>query len=173
MTRPIAQVNVNTAEVIATIGTLRKHMVQKQRIIGHQHPRLVTEGRDQGSVAFPDAAVKFYLDADAVVRARRRAEQLREAGKPADETALLQQIIDRDRNDSAREDGPLICPPGAHTVDTSDLSLEDVLDTLEEEVDQVHQLTFRKSSLKNMAHRCEWKSTSIHRALETSSLVEI
>ncbi|MAY73555.1 MAG: cytidylate kinase, partial [Phycisphaerae bacterium] len=44
---------------VAAIGTLRKHLVQKQRIIGHQHPRLVTEGRDQGSVAFPDAEIKF------------------------------------------------------------------------------------------------------------------
>jgi len=116
---------------VAAVRTIRRHMVQKQRIIGHQHPRLVTEGRDQGSVVFPDAAVKFYLDADPAVRARRRAEQLRESGKPADETILLDQIIERDRIDSSREDGPLVCPPGAHTVDTSELTLDDVLDTLE------------------------------------------
>ena len=115
---------------IATIGTLRKHMVQKQRIIGHQHPRLVTEGRDQGSVAFPDAAVKFYLDADPAVRAARRAEQLREAGHTVDEAELLQSIIDRDNSDSTRADGPLICPDDAIRVDTSELDIDGVVETL-------------------------------------------
>ena len=108
---------------IATIGTLRKHMVQKQRIIGHQ-------GRDQGSVAFPDAAVKFYLDADPAVRAARRAEQLREAGHTVDEAELLQAIIARDNSDSSRADGPLICPDDAIRVDTSELDIEGVVETL-------------------------------------------
>ena len=118
--------------MVAAVRTIRKHMVQKQRIIGHQHPRLVTEGRDQGSVVFPDAAVKFYLDAEPAVRAKRRADQLRDAGKPADEAELLQQIIDRDKVDSSRADGPLSCPPDAETIDTSDLSLDAVIDTLED-----------------------------------------
>ena len=116
---------------IAAIGPLRKHMVQKQRIIGHQHPRLVTEGRDQGSVAFPDAQVKFYLDADAAIRAARRAEQLRDKGTEIDERKLLQEIIERDRKDSSRTDGPLIRPEGALVVDTSPLSLDQVVEHLE------------------------------------------
>lgn len=115
---------------IATIGTLRKHMVQKQRIIGHQHPRLVTEGRDQGSVAFPDAAVKFYLDADPKVRAARRADQLREAGHIVDDAEMLESIIERDRIDSSRADGPLVCPDDAIRVDTSELDIEGVVETL-------------------------------------------
>jgi cytidylate kinase len=116
---------------VAAIRTIRKHMVQKQRIIGHQHPRLVTEGRDQGSVVFPDAAVKFYLDATPDVRAKRRADQFRAAGKPADEQALFAAIIERDRTDSSRADGPLICPDDAERIDTSDLTLEDVVRKLE------------------------------------------
>jgi cytidylate kinase len=119
---------------IAAIGTLRKHMVQKQRIIGHQHPRLVTEGRDQGSVAFPDAAVKFYLDADPTVRAGRRAAQYREKGREIDEIQLLRDIIERDRLDSSRADGPLVCPNDAIRIDTSSLTIDEVIDVLHSHV---------------------------------------
>lgn len=120
--------------IVAAIGALREHMVRKQRLIGQQHPRLVTEGRDQGSVVFPDAAVRFFLDAAPGVRARRRAEQLREAGRQADEPRLLAEIIERDRLDAQRADGPLICPTGAIVIDTSALTLDEVIDRLVDEV---------------------------------------
>ena len=129
MYAPIFEEHV-TSDVHKEIGTLRKHMVQKQRIIGHQHPRLVTEGRDQGSVAFPNAPVKFYLDADPKVRAARRAAQLREAGHEVDDAELLESIIERDRIDSTRADGPLTCPEDAIIVDTSDLDIDGVVETL-------------------------------------------
>jgi len=116
---------------VAAISVLRKHMVQKQRIIGHQHPRLVTEGRDQGSVVFPQAPVKFFLDARDEVRAKRRAEQLRAAGKDVDEHVLLAEIRERDRLDSSRADGPLVCPEDADRLDTSDLTLDEVVAQLE------------------------------------------
>ena len=116
---------------VAALGTLRKHMVQKQRIIGHQHPRLVTEGRDQGSVVFPDAPVKFYLDALPEIRARRRAEQLRASGREADEGRLLVEIIDRDRLDSSRKDGPLTCAADAERLDTSTFGIDEVVNELE------------------------------------------
>lgn len=112
---------------LSTIGTLRKHMVQKQRIIGHQHPRLVTEGRDQGSVAFPDAVLKFYLDAEPGVRASRRAEQYRKTGVFVDEGELLQDILERDRIDSTRSDGPLVCPENAVVIDTSEMTIHQVV----------------------------------------------
>ena len=125
-----------TAEVsaIAGIGRLRELMVRKQRIIAHQHPRLVSEGRDQGSVVFPDADLKFYLDADARVRAARRAAQLLAEGRPTDEHALLRDIEARDLSDSSRVDGPLVCPPDALRIDTSALDLTRVVDRLEDEV---------------------------------------
>lgn len=116
---------------VAGVAGLRRHMVAKQRVIARQHPRLVTEGRDQGSVAFPDASVKFYLDAAPEVRARRRFEQLRGAGVAADERALFREIVERDRSDMGRRDGPLVCPPGAVVVDTSALSRDGVVDELE------------------------------------------
>jgi cytidylate kinase len=116
---------------ISGIPSLRRIMVGLQRRIGEEHPRLVTEGRDQGSVVFPDACVKFYLFASADVRARRRADQLRRQGIEADLERLKADIIERDRSDSTRRDGPLTCPPDAIRVDTSDLSFDQVVDTLE------------------------------------------
>lgn len=116
---------------IAGIAALRQHMVRKQRLIASQHPRLVTEGRDQGSVVFPGAPVKFYLDADPVIRARRRADQLREHGLHGDADALLSEINERDRSDSSRSEGPLIKPADAIVVDTTSLSLEGVVAALE------------------------------------------
>lgn len=119
---------------IATIRTLREHMVAKQRLIARQHPRLVTEGRDQGSVVFPDAAVKFYLDAAPEVRARRRAEQLVESGRAADLGRITAEILERDLRDSSRADGPLTCPHDAARVDTSDRSFDEVVRALHEHV---------------------------------------
>jgi cytidylate kinase len=122
---------------IASIAELRRHMVAKQRLIAEQHRRLVTEGRDQGSVVFPDAAVKFYLDAAPQERARRRAEQLRArgiTGPESEERALLQEIVERDASDSGRAVGPLVCPQDAVRIDTTGLSFEQVVDVLEDEV---------------------------------------
>lgn len=119
---------------IASIGPLRAHMVRKQRIIAAQHPRLVSEGRDQGSIVFPSADAKFYLDADPRVRAQRRAVQLRSDGRDADLDTLLEEILERDRSDSTRRDGPLICPDDAVVIDTSGLSQSEVVERLEREV---------------------------------------
>ena len=91
----------------------------------------MTEGRDQGSVVFPDAPLRIYLDADPQVRARRRAEQLRAAGRSADESDILRGILERDRIDSGRSEGPLRVPEGAERVDTSMLDLDGVVDRLE------------------------------------------
>lgn len=120
--------------IIAAIGPLRTHLVAKQRVIARQHPRLVSEGRDQGSIVFPEADVKFYLDARAGVRVKRRAEQLRAEGQEVDEVALLERITQRDTMDSSRNDGPLICPEDAQKVDTSEQSFQEVVDLLERAV---------------------------------------
>lgn len=116
---------------LAAMSSVRSVLVKLQQQIGLDHPRLVTEGRDQGSVVFPEAQVKFYLEASPNVRARRRAEQIRLAGRDADEPQILQDIIDRDHRDSTRLDGPLICPADAVRVDTSMMTLEQVVDHLE------------------------------------------
>ncbi len=115
---------------VATISELRSHMVRKQRVIFAQHPRLVTEGRDQGSIAFPDAPVKFYLDADPKVRAERRIDQLG-LGEDVSVEEMCERILERDRIDSTRSDGPLVCPDDAIVIDTSELSIEGVIDEME------------------------------------------
>lgn len=117
--------------IVAGRGEVREVLVAQQRRIGAAHPRLVSEGRDQGSVVFPDAAVRFYLDADVEVRAKRRVAQLVEAGKDADHDRVVRDIVERDRLDSSRADGPLIRPEGAVAVDTTERSIEQVVDELE------------------------------------------
>ncbi len=116
---------------VAACPEVRRHMVALQRAAAMEHPRLVTEGRDQGSVVFPDAALRIYLDADPIVRAQRRGEQLKACGRPAGEAEILQGILSRDRSDSDRSEGPLRVPIGAERVDTSELDLEGVVDCLE------------------------------------------
>ena len=119
---------------IASIGQVRDRMVDAQREIASRHPRIVTEGRDQGSVVFPDADVRFYLDAQASVRAHRRANELREAGKSVDEHEILSSIEQRDRIDRERSDSPLQVPQGAIRIDTGIMTEEQVVDLLEKSV---------------------------------------
>ncbi len=119
---------------VASMPEVRRVLVEAQRRIGREHQRLVTEGRDQGSVVFPQAQAKFYMDASADVRAKRRVEQLEAAGRVAKHSVVLAQIIDRDHRDTTREDGPLICPEDAERLDTSGMSLEAVVDHLEARV---------------------------------------
>ncbi|MBL8747031.1 MAG: (d)CMP kinase [Phycisphaerae bacterium] len=115
---------------VSSLAAVRKVLVERQRRIGEVHQRLVSEGRDQGSVVFYDADVKFYLDASPRVRAARRAEQLRRMGQPADLDAIEREITDRDRRDSTRAVGPLTCPDDAVRVDTSDLDQAGVVESL-------------------------------------------
>jgi cytidylate kinase len=116
--------------LVAANPAVRTEMVRAQRGIARRHPRLVTEGRDQGSVVFPDADVRIYLDARPEVRARRRVEQLALKGIAAKEADVLAQILERDRIDSTRADGPLVCPGGAAVVDTSDIEVPEVIERL-------------------------------------------
>lgn len=117
---------------VASIAALRRHLAAKQQLIAGEHRRLVTEGRDQGSVVFPKAPIKFYLDADPLVRAKRRAEQLRAEGKPVPPIAELHaEIVRRDESDKSRQVGPLVCPADAEVVDTSVMTFDQVVDYLE------------------------------------------
>lgn len=116
---------------VAASPVVRERMVLAQRRIATAHPWLVTEGRDQGSVVFPHAPVRIYLDARPEVRARRRTEQLEAHGVACSEAATLAAILRRDALDSSREAGPLRCPDGAKVLDTSDLSQDEVVDRLE------------------------------------------
>jgi len=112
---------------------VREEMVRQQRLIGQQaqsHGGLVTEGRDQGTIVFPHAEFKFYLDAEPEERARRRIAQLAAKGIAADTGEILGQILQRDRRDQTRTVGPLARSKDARTIDTTDLTLEQVVDKM-------------------------------------------
>ncbi len=118
------------ASYVATVPAIREMLVRQQRQIGAERPNLVTEGRDQGSVVFPDAALKFFLDATPEERARRRVAQLRLRGEIVDHSQVLEQIVARDTRDSSRAVGPLVVPPDAQVVDTTDQSEKQVVDMI-------------------------------------------
>ena len=109
---------------------VRGVLVELQRRIGRELGSFVTEGRDQGSVVFPDADVKFYLDASPEIRARRRTDELQAAGTDADYDQIRQSIIDRDRRDTERSVGPLVKPVGAVVIDTSDMDINQVTEAM-------------------------------------------
>jgi cytidylate kinase len=96
--------------------------------------RIVAEGRDTGTVVFPRAAWKFFLDASPEVRARRRAAQLRSKGEQVDEQQLLAQIIQRDKDDRERTIAPLKAAPDAHLIDSTGLSAEQVVHLMHETI---------------------------------------
>ncbi len=106
---------------IADSPECRAELVRMQREVG-RGGGLVAEGRDQGSVVFPDADHKFYLDASVEERARRRH---RELGGDLEE--IRRRIERRDAEDRARPVGPLVRPPGAVVIDTSGLTVEEVV----------------------------------------------
>ncbi len=106
---------------------VREVLVDLQRRLGEQLGDFVTEGRDQGTVVFPNADVKFYLDARPAVRAERRCAERRAAGEDADFDAVLAAIEQRDRRDRTRAVGPLRVPDNAIVVDTSRMGIDDVL----------------------------------------------
>ena len=116
---------------VAAHRAVRERLVLAQRRIATAHPWLVTDGRDQGSVVFPQAPVRIYLDARPDVRARRRCEQLAASGERVDESAILAAIVRRDALDAGRATGPLRCPEGAKVVDTSDITQDQVVERLE------------------------------------------
>lgn len=115
---------------VSQLAEVRAVLVEKQRRIGEVHPRLVSEGRDQGSVVFFDADVKFYLDASVSIRAERRADQLRAAGREVDIRAVEKEIRDRDHRDASRKIGPLICPDDALVIMTDELNQSEVVERL-------------------------------------------
>jgi len=122
---------------VASITAVRQVLVAAQQQIGREHPRLVSEGRDQGSAVFTHAQVKFYLDATPEVRARRRADQLIQAGQNVDPQQILHEIVSRDEHDSTRTHDPLICPDDAVVLDTSRMPLDQVVDIVEQKVRQL------------------------------------
>lgn len=117
-------VSKNTSPVADVIG-VRRCMVERQRQLGLAQPS-VCEGRDMGTVVFPDARWKFYLDASLDERTKRHAQQLRELGSQVDIEALKQAIRARDQRDRTRPYGPLRVAQDAIIIDTSGIGQNEV-----------------------------------------------
>jgi cytidylate kinase len=125
--RPDVTANVH---YIASSPRLRKRLVQMQRDFAEAHQKIVTEGRDQGTIAFPNADVKFFLAADEKERARRRQAELAAKGKAPDIAETLKAIARRDKSDESRAVGPLKPAADAITIDTTHLSIEETVEKL-------------------------------------------
>ena len=115
------------ASKVAVIPGVRRAMVAKQRAIG-ERSSVVMEGRDIGTVVFPDADVKIFLDAQPAERVRRRyiEEQAKAPQETISQKAVADQIEERDRRDSTRADAPLAQAPDALYVDTTPLTIDQV-----------------------------------------------
>ena len=121
----LPEVTQNIAPIAAN-SKVREIMVNLQRKIGKKG-NFVVEGRDITTVVFPDAEFKFYLDASVEERAQRRYKELREKGISVDIEELKKQIISRDKADFTRKVGPLRKAEDAIVIDTTNLSIEEVL----------------------------------------------
>jgi len=115
-------VSVAASRVAALPGVRRALMVRQRA--WRQPPGLVADGRDMGSVVFPDATLKIFLTASPAERAERRYKQLMEKGLSANMAVLLQDIQERDARDSARAVAPLQKGPDAVEIDTTGLTVE-------------------------------------------------
>jgi cytidylate kinase len=113
------------ASKIAVIPGVRRAMVAKQREIGRK-VSVVMEGRDIGTVVFPDADVKVFLDANPEERVRRRLRESRAKGEEVSESVLAAQMKERDQRDSTRADAPLSQAPDALYLDSTVLTIEEV-----------------------------------------------
>ncbi len=121
---------IRTPEVSSQVSVycqpveVRAAMVEQQRRLGHSRPT-VLEGRDIGTVVFPDAQWKFYMTANPQTRAKRRVLELKAAGIEASEDEILQNLLDRDDKDTNRANSPLRKAEGAVEIDTSGLTLDE------------------------------------------------
>jgi cytidylate kinase len=114
------------ASRVSVHGGVRRNMVARQRELGRSGG-VVLDGRDIGTAVFPDAEVKFYLDADPVQRARRRHEELQRTGAAVSLQAVEREVRERDHADTHRAESPLVRAADAVDLDTTALAPEEVL----------------------------------------------
>jgi CMP/dCMP kinase len=117
----------SAASVVSALPAVRRLLVERQRELG-TGADIVMEGRDIGTNVFPGAEVKVYLTARPEVRAARRAAELRAKGDDVDDAEVLRALLERDRRDSGREVAPLRMAADAVEIDTSALTLDEVVD---------------------------------------------
>lgn len=114
--------------LVSRASGVRREMVKRQRRLCKD--KCVVEGRDVGSVVFPQADLKIFLTASAAERARRRKDELSERGHAVELDSVRQELLGRDQIDSERQVGPLKVPPGAHTIDTTERTPMEVVEEI-------------------------------------------
>lgn len=124
------------SSAVSSIAQVRSHMVRLQREVGARGG-IVAEGRDMGTVVFPDTPAKFYLDASPEERARRRWIQLKELGIDEDPDKVRREMEERDRKDSSREHSPLKKADDAIHIDTTGMDIDQVVKTLARKVEEL------------------------------------
>ena len=120
----------HSASVISAIPQVRRTLVNRQRELGAQGRGVVLDGRDIGTIVFPEADVKFFLTAAPEERAHRRYDEDRLKERDATYEATLADINTRDRRDSTRDDSPLAIADDAIVIDSTEISIEEVFERM-------------------------------------------
>jgi cytidylate kinase len=115
------------ASIVASHGPVRKALFDMQQAFARQPGGAVLDGRDIGTVIAPDAKIKFWVDADVVVRAGRRYRELAALGEPVTEAQVLAQLKERDERDRTRKDAPALAAPDALLLDTTAMTPDEVI----------------------------------------------
>lgn len=129
------EADIRTLEVskyvspVATLSEVRRKLVEQQQLMG-KDKGIVMDGRDIGTVVFPEAELKVFMTASAETRAKRRYKELLERGHNLSYKDVLENVTTRDRIDSTREDSPLVKAEDAIEIDNSDLSIGEQLEML-------------------------------------------
>jgi cytidylate kinase len=119
----------NRASEVARLPAVRQALLRRQRAF-RQPPGLVADGRDMGTIVFPDAPLKVFLTASPEIRAERRYKQLIEKGIDANLRALSRDLRDRDERDARRAVAPLVPAPDSQVLDSSALSIDEVVERI-------------------------------------------
>ncbi|HEX9927830.1 MAG TPA: (d)CMP kinase, partial [Pyrinomonadaceae bacterium] len=118
------------ASIVSAIPAVRRILVEKQRLLGKRGAGCVLEGRDIGTVVFPDADIKFFITAKLEARTRRRYEELLQKGEQTSFEHTLAEINQRDERDATRTDSPLIVAENAVVIDSTEMSLDEVFELM-------------------------------------------
>ncbi|HEX8198060.1 MAG TPA: (d)CMP kinase [Pyrinomonadaceae bacterium] len=118
------------ASIVSAIPAVRRILVEKQRLLGKRGAGCVLEGRDIGTVVFPNADIKFFITAKLEARTRRRFEELLHKGEPTTFEHTLAEINQRDERDATRTDSPLTVAENAVEIDSTEMSLEEVFEKM-------------------------------------------
>ena len=125
----------SNASKISVVKEVREKMVELQRAFSKSKD-VILDGRDIGTVVFPDADLKVYLNADAGIRAKRRCEELQNKGEKAEYEEILREITKRDYDDMHRKESPLKIAADAVILDSTSLSAEEVKDKIKELIEE-------------------------------------